>query len=158
MEQTETLIFSMLEMNRNRTLAYVDNVTEQQADVIPKGFNNNIRWHLGHILVAQERMAFRLIGEPLGLPDGLVSLFLNGTKPADWVTPPPDLATLRRLLEEQQGRIRERLTGRLAEPLAVPFKDLKRLDEALLFSMTHEANHAGFIWALKKAAAAEAGV
>lgn len=156
MQQTETLIFRMLDMNRSRTLATAENVTERQADIIPDGFNNNIRWHLGHILVTLERMAFRLIGEPLGLPDELVNMFVNGTKPADWVTPPPDLATLRRLLEEQPGRIRERLEGRLTEPLKVTFKDLTRLDEALVFGISHEATHAGFIWALKKAVAAAA--
>jgi uncharacterized damage-inducible protein DinB len=155
----ESVVFDQLKRNRDRTLAVLDSVTEQQADVIPAGFNNNIRWHVGHILTTQERFALRLIGEPLGLPEELTSLFLNGTKPADWegASPeagPPDLSTLRRLLEEQPERLCELVQGRLEEKLTVPFKELGTLGEALIFSIGHEAAHTGYIMALKKAAAA----
>ncbi|GGG25988.1 DinB family protein [Paenibacillus abyssi] len=150
----EQIVFSQIELNRSRTLALVAELSEQQADVVPPGFNNNIRWHLGHILTTQERLAFRLIPEPLDLPEELMSLFVNGTKPADWQTSPPDLPALIKLLEEQPGRIRARLQGRLEEKITVPFKDFGRLDEVLVFSIGHEATHAGYIMALKRAAAA----
>jgi hypothetical protein len=149
----ESIIFSQMELNRNRTLEVIAGITEEQADIVPKGFNNNIRWNIGHILTAQERMAFRLIGEPMELPEELMNLFLNGTKPADWQSAPPDLATLRELLEGQQARLRERLKGRLNEKLTVPFRDFGTLAEALIFSIGHESLHAGYIMALKRATA-----
>ncbi|GIP39835.1 hypothetical protein J31TS4_31150 [Paenibacillus sp. J31TS4] len=150
----DQLIFQQLKLNRSRTLEAAASVTEEEADRIPNGFNNNIRWQLGHILTTQERMAFRFIGEPLGLPEELTGLFVNGTKPADWTSAPPDLATLRRLLEEQPERIRERLQGRLQTPLTLPFKDFTALEEALVFSIGHEAMHAGFLKALHRITAA----
>lgn len=146
----ESLIFGQLEMNRNRTLEMIAGVSEQQADLIPQGFNNNIRWNAGHILTIQERFAFRLIGEKMDLSEELMGLFLNGTKPADWQSAPPDMAQLRKLLEEQPARIRERLQGRLDEKLTVSFKTLERLSESLVFSIGHEGLHTGYIWALKK--------
>lgn len=151
----DAIVFDLLEMNRKRTLEVLAGVAEAQADVVPSGFNNNIRWHAGHILTTQERLSLRLAGEPMKLPEELMSLFLNGTKPADWQEAPPSLPELTRHLEEQPGRIRERLQGKLGEPLAVAFKDFRRLDEALIFSLTHEALHAGYIMALKKASAAQ---
>lgn len=146
----DSFIFSLIEQNRNQTLNVVSQVTEQQADVIPVGFNNNIRWHLGHILTIHERLAFRLIGEPLDLPDELMNLFLNGTRPADWTISPPDLQTLIQRLEEQPERIRTRLQGRLQDELTFPFKEFNRLAEVLVFSIGHEATHNGFMMALKK--------
>lgn len=151
----EDLIFSQIEFNRSRTLALAAELSEEQADTIPPGFNNNIRWHLGHILTTQERLSLHFIEEPLGLPESLTSLFLNGTKPADWQTAPPDLPTLLKLLEEQPGRIRERLQGRLGEKLAIPFKEFTRLEEVAVYSIGHEATHAGYMMALKKATAAQ---
>lgn len=151
----EHIVFNQIELHRSRTLAIVAELSENQADVVPRGFNNNIRWHLGHILSTQERFAFLFIGEHLSLPQELMNLFLNGTKPADWQAAPPDLPSLLRLLEEQPGRIRERLQGRLEEQLTAPFKEFSRLDEVLLFGSCHEAMHAGYMMALKKAVAAQ---
>ncbi|WP_240041243.1 DinB family protein [Paenibacillus ginsengarvi] len=150
----ETIIFRQLDMNRSRTLQFVSDVTEQQADIVPEGFNNNIRWNLGHILTVQERFAFRLLGEPMDLPEELMSLFGNGTKPADWQGAPPTLEELRKLLEEQNERFRERLTGRMDDKLQIPFRELDRLSDVLIFSIGHEALHAGYIQALKRAVAA----
>ncbi|ALS22965.1 DinB family protein [Paenibacillus naphthalenovorans] len=149
----EHIVFNQIELHRSRTLELVTGLSESQADIIPEGFNNNIRWHLGHILTTQERFAYRLIGEPLGLPEELMNMFLNGTKPADWQTAPPELPSLIKLLQEQPGQIRQRLQGRLEQQITVPFKDFKRHDEALLFGTCHEAMHAGYIMALKRAAA-----
>lgn len=147
----EQIIFSQIELNRSRTLSVAAGLSERQADLIPQGFNNNIRWHLGHILTTQERLSLRLIQETLELPEDLMSLFLNGTKPGDWQTAPPDLPTIIALLEEQPGRIQKRLQGRLEENITVPFKDFEQLGEALIFCIGHEATHTGYIMALKKA-------
>jgi hypothetical protein len=151
----ENIIFKQIELNRSSTLDLAAGLNEKQADVIPHGFNNNIRWHLGHILTVQERLAFRLIQEPLDLPEELMNMFLNGTKPADWQATPPDLPTLAKLLKEQPGKLRKRLEGRLEEKITVPFKEFNRLDESLIYSIGHEAMHIGYIMALKRAVAAQ---
>jgi hypothetical protein len=151
----ENIIFKQIELNRSSTLDIAAGLNEKQADVIPHGFNNNIRWHLGHILTVQERLAFRLIQEPLDLSEELMNMFLNGTKPADWQTIPPDLQTLRKLLEEQPGKLRQRLQGRLDTKITIPFKEFNRLDEVLVYSIGHEAIHIGYMMALKKAVAAQ---
>jgi hypothetical protein len=152
----ERTVFKQLELNRSRTLELLAGVTEEQAMVIPNGFNNNILWNAGHILIIQERLALRLIGEPLELSDERWSLFLNGTKPSEWQATPASLAEISKLLEEQPERLRPKLQGRFQEPLTVSFKGFELLEEALIFSIGHEATHAGYIMALKKAVAAQA--
>lgn len=146
----EQMIFSQIKLNRSRTLEIVANLSVEQVKGIPNGFNNNILWHVGHILTIQERLAFRLIQDTLELSESLMDLFLNGTKPADWQTAPPDMLTLLPLLEEQPSRIKRRLQGRLDEQITIPFRDMSRLKEVLIFSIGHEALHTGYIMAMKK--------
>lgn len=152
-ETMEQALFDMLEVNRGRTLEIIHSTDPSLLKIIPPGFQNHLHWHIGHILTTQERLAFRLIGEPLELEERLMSFFLNGTKPEDWTEPAPELPVLLELLQEQPARIRKRLAGKTGLPLKVPFKDFTTLGEVLLFSLSHEGLHQGYMMALRRAAA-----
>ncbi|KIL35095.1 hypothetical protein SD71_15715 [Cohnella kolymensis] len=151
----ESIIFNQIEFSRKRTLDVVSPVSEQHADIVPKGFNNSIRWNLGHILTIQERLAFELIREQPDLDANLMGFFMKDTKPSDWQSAPPDLPTLFELLKEQPRRLQQRLQGRLAEPLVTPFRGVTRLDELLILTIGHEGLHTGYIMAQKRAVAAQ---
>lgn len=60
----ESHLFKQMDFVRGQTLKLMEGVTEEQADVIPEGFRNSIRWNLGHIYVVTERIAFQYIGLP----------------------------------------------------------------------------------------------
>ena len=66
--------------------------------MIPEGFNNNIHWHLGHILVAADM--FILKGNEVA-PAEFKAFFSNGTKPADWSADVPSVETVLALLQKQ---------------------------------------------------------
>ncbi|MGG0792028.1 DinB family protein [Peribacillus simplex] len=51
---------------------------------IPEGFNNNIKWNLGHIYVVQEKFAFNIINERTTMQKNIFDLFSIATKPTDW--------------------------------------------------------------------------
>jgi hypothetical protein len=136
---------------RAQTIKFAMGVSESVADIQPTGFNNTIRWHLGHILTVQERLSLGLLGESLGIPDDYPSLFGNGTKPADWLETPATLATLVSQLEEQTARICTGITGRLEETLAKPFNTMETHGEVVHYSLFHEGAHLGFIRALQRA-------
>ncbi|MDQ1000291.1 putative damage-inducible protein DinB [Neobacillus niacini] len=53
MNRRHEVLFNQLESYRSYILGVLENVTEDKAAVIPKGFNNNIRWNLGHIYLDQ---------------------------------------------------------------------------------------------------------
>ena len=54
-------LFNQLKAVRGDTINVVKELSESQADSIPEGFNNNIRWNLGHVYVVQELFAFAFI-------------------------------------------------------------------------------------------------
>ncbi|MDQ7092747.1 DinB family protein [Desulfosporosinus sp. PR] len=148
-------LFDQLRIVRNNTTAAVKDLSESQADNVPSGFNNNIRWNLGHVYLVQERFAFGFTEIPMQLPEGFMDLFGKDTKPSDWKVQPPTVAELLRLLEDQTKRIQEKLGNRLDEVLAKPWTmpsglTLKTAREFLTFSMYHEGMHVQTIKMLKK--------
>ena len=139
-------IFDQLSFARQSLINTVKEIGEIQADIVPEGFNNSIRWNLGHVCVVQERFSFFFADEPMGIPNEFLELFSAGTKPSDWKIKPPTLQELDKILREQPNRIRERLYGRLDEVIANPFSripgiTLKTFDELLTFSLFHEGQH-----------------
>ena len=149
----ETLL-TQVDIVRSLTLQAVELLHEEEADMQPEGFNNTIRWHLGHIYLVQERLAFHHAGYPVDVPPSYIDLFGNGTKPSDWKTEPPSLAELGCRLTEQPGRIRTLLGERLEEPPAVPFSrfqgKMNTLGAILMYSLFHEGQHYEAIKLIKK--------
>lgn len=54
----DQIIFKQLKFVRSVTVRAVEGLSEGILDSIPEGFNNNIRWNLGHIYLVQEKFAF----------------------------------------------------------------------------------------------------
>lgn len=149
-------LFLQLGIVRARTLKYLGDITEEQADIIPAGFKNNIRWNLGHILTVQEQLVYYFSGEKLYIPEHYPSLFANKTSPADWTSElnVPSLETLRKQLQEQTERIQKDFADRLSESVPKPFRlgedrELKTVEELISFTLYHEGIHQGFINGLK---------
>lgn len=147
-------LFDQLAFLRQVTLYTVNDVSVEEALMIPEHFSNNIIWNLGHIYLVQEQFAFYFAREPMEIPEGFAELFATGTKPSDWTYRPPALPELQKRLGEQSKRIRDRMNNRLNEEVAEPFTihglTLKTVGELLGFNMYHEGVHVQAIRMLKK--------
>ncbi|GAB7386300.1 DinB family protein [Bacillaceae bacterium] len=143
-------LLTQVEIARDRTLQAMEDISEAEADIMPDGFSNTIRWNLGHILTIQEQLVFSLAGEPMQLPENYPGLFGNGTRPSEWKTEPPSLETLARQLREQTERLKSTFAGRLEQKAAKPFKQLETIWELVAFSVYHEGIHQGVINGLKR--------
>ncbi|WP_238188491.1 DinB family protein [Paenibacillus sp. L3-i20] len=137
-------LFGQLAFVRKGTLKLLDGVTEDNADRIPDGFRNTIRWQYGHIYVVQERFAFQYIGLPQQLPAGFKERYEYGTSPLTTTATDavPTLQELEWMLNEQQERIYEALANRLQEKL-VPYTTstgitLSTPEQFLSLSLYHE--------------------
>lgn len=143
MEQT---ILHHMDTVRGITIKSLEKIPEEIADIVPEGFNNNIRWNLGHIAFVQERLIYNVLGEKMNLPDEYEEFFSPGTKPADWKGTPPTFLEISTILTEQVARIKEFVPSRFSEKLPTPFTNrmgitFYTLGETLLFSFYHEAMH-----------------
>lgn len=147
-------LLTQVDIVRSLTLQEVQSLHEEEADVQPDGFNNTIRWHLGHIFLVQERLVFRHAGFPLDVPQPYIDLFANGTKPTEWKSDPPPLDELGCRLTEQPVRIRTLLGEKLSEPLAVPFSrfegKLDTIGAIIGYTLYHEGQHLAAIKMIKR--------
>lgn len=149
-------ISKQFEMLRGFTLTMINHLKEEQIDIVPDGFNNNIRWNIGHILVAQDYLLYGRDQAANIVKPGYVELFNQGTKPADWTGEVPSLATLAADLEAQMSRIEKDFGHRWDEKLPKPFilrpgTEMTTYGEVMIFTLYHEGWHVGYIQSLKRA-------
>ncbi len=142
----EQTIFKHMGTVRSITEQAMKKIPEETSDIIPKGFNNNIRWNFGHIAFIQEKLVFGLLKEEMNIPKDFGRFFAAGTKPANWEEAPPSFAEIAEVLTEQKTRIESFIEGRLYEKLPTPFTNkagvtFYTVGEAFLFSFYHEALH-----------------
>ena len=139
---------------RNRT--YIERVlgtlSDDQMLAMPAGFDNNIAWNLGHLIVVQQSLIYRLSGLDTLTSRSHVAQFSPGTSPADWKSP-PDMAELRTLLTESTTKMAADAAAKLFQtytPYTTTTKfDLPTFNDAVTFNLYHEGLHFGAIMALR---------
>lgn len=74
-------LLTLLEDKRARLLALTTNLSVEQYNSIPDGFNNNIIWNMGHTLAVAENYLYSKNGLPR--PAHVISLaeYERGTRP-----------------------------------------------------------------------------
>lgn len=144
------VLFNQLESYRKETLSLVEEITEEEADFVPAGFNNNIRWNLGHIYLDQFLWLQLLTKEPAPIPSGYKEWFDFGTSPAQWKSSPPSLEELRQRLAEQPRVIRELYGNQLEEVFPEIVDGIHTIPQVLVRTIFHEGMHIGAMIAIKR--------
>lgn len=127
----------------------VQAVPEELFDVQIAGFNNTIRWNVGHIIYWMDRYSTLSFASPSAIPDSYETLFNSGTKPSEWSSAPPAKDEMLELLASQLNRMTELTTEMLDEKLSTPYDmgpfQFTTAGELFNFAIIHEAIHLGTI-------------
>lgn len=128
----------------------------QPTDIvkIPEGFNNNILWNFGHMLITQQILCYRLSGNPMQCSDELIALFAKGSKPSDNISE----ETFMQLKDLSISSV-DTLENDYASGLFKDFQSyessfgltLNTIEDAISFNALHESMHLGYIMALRRA-------
>lgn len=143
-------------MRNTRVLAEraIEGLSSDQLLAIPAGSRNNILWNLGHLVVTQQTLQYRLSGLPMLVPDELVAQCTVGTSPADWTTP-PDLEEIRGYLRTLPDRFEEDLaagkfTGFQGFASGSTGFKVTTIEEMTDFIVFHDGLHLGVIQAYQR--------
>ncbi|MFZ3588837.1 DinB family protein [Bacillus sp. DJP31] len=140
------------EITRGSLMKFVKEVNDRTADEQLQGFNNTIRWHVGHVLSAGESFLFGFPKSSTHLPISYKEYFGGGSSPSKWTDEAPTLTLLIEQLEQQTKRIRELSPAFFEEsiPFKFPFGNLETYGELMGFMLYHEADHLGQMKAMKR--------
>lgn len=138
---------------RQLLLDTVSNLTTEQLNHIPSGFNNNIIWNMVHLIAAQQGICYRRAGKPLQIKDDFFETFKPGSKP-DKFFDGNEIDVIKKLalntiddfekdyIQKQFDQYQTWTTRFGAE--------ITSIDVAAEFVFFHEGLHVGYVMAMKK--------
>jgi len=145
--------FEILRITRKNILSIIEQYSLEQLNQIPPGFNNNLAWNLGHVVVTQQLLCYRLSGVQITIEPSLIDQFKKGTKPEG----PMSQETLD-LLKKYAVETVDQMEADHKAGLFKTYKTyttsfgitLDHTDKAIEFNNVHEGMHLGTMIALKK--------
>ena len=145
--------FKIWETNRQLYLKFLNGYTLEQLNKIPDGFSNNLIWNIGHIIVSQQGLVYRLSGLPSYIDESLIETYKNGSKPTGSATA-EEVDQLKNLLisliDTTKSDYHEGKFKTYHEYNTATGFNLKSTEEALEFNNYHEALHLGFMMNIRK--------
>ncbi|ULC59884.1 DinB family protein [Flaviramulus sp. BrNp1-15] len=147
--------FQVLNNTREIFNKIIDNNSLEDLNKIPNGFNNNIIWNIGHIVVSEQLLAYRLSGLDSMLSDEMINKYRKDTKPEGNVFQ-GEVNQIKALLFSTIEKTKEDYNNGLFETyneytVSTTGNTLTNIDEALQFVVVHEGLHYGYVLALLKA-------
>lgn len=147
----------MIETIRNtrlHLLQLLNDVTVNQLNEVPPGFNNNIIWNLAHLVAAQQGVCYLRAGVKTRIDETFYLRYKPDTKPEGFIDSSEVeriknllLSTLDHFVLDHQDRLFQNYhtwTTRYGVTLTT-------IDDAVQFLLFHEGLHTGYIMALKRA-------
>ncbi|KAA3640308.1 MAG: DinB family protein [Bacteroidetes bacterium] len=146
--------FTNLRATRKNIALVIKGLSQEQFNKIPDGFNNNIAWNFGHIIVTQQLLVYALSGAKTIIPTDIINLYRKGTSPTTPVTQ-EQIDELKSYLDSAIDQTEKDLAaGVFGDYKEYPTSygiTLHNLEEAIIFNNMHEAMHLGYIMAMKRA-------
>ncbi len=144
---------NVLRTSRENTLALIENLSDEQLNFIPEKFNNNLIWNLGHLVVTQQLLCYRLAGLECAVNDEMIQSYRKGTKPETNASK-EEIALIKQLslsLIDSTQKDLEAGVFKNYTPYMTSFRvELTSTEDAIIFNNIHETMHYGYMRALCK--------
>ncbi len=148
-------IIEVIKACRSKWLTMLDELTIDQLNKIPVGFNNNLAWQFGHVIVSQQILCYRLAGQKFVINEELIDRYKNGSRPESYINEEEInllkgymLSTINQLEIDLNNGVFDNYTPYAVSTYA-GFK-LENVNDALIFIVSHDALHYGCSIGLKR--------
>lgn len=145
--------FEITQQNRKILHIYLQKYSLEQLNKIPEGFSNNLIWNIGHIIVVQQLLVYKLSGLQPMVSATLISKYAKGTRPEGDVSQ-AEADEIESLLFKTIDQTKTDLKNNVFKNYH-EFKNelgftIKSAKEAIAFNYFHEATHLGIMMSIKK--------
>jgi len=134
-------------------LESIKDLTTDQWNKIPEGFNNNIAWNLGHLIAAQQGMCYKRANLTPHITDEFWEQFRTGSKPGADLSA-GEIENLKglflTLMDQLDADYNNQIFGNYTAWSTRYGVEITSIEDALRFLPYHEGLHAGTIGALKR--------
>ncbi|MEO7523815.1 MAG: DinB family protein [Ferruginibacter sp.] len=138
---------------RTWLLNLIEDLSVEQMNEIPGGFNNNIIWNVAHLLAAQQGVCYLRAGLKPAVEEKYVIEFKSDTKPGALLVK-DEIEMIKALLFTSL----DQLEIDLKDKIFINYKswatrygaEMNNIEDALNFLPFHEGLHIGYVMALKR--------
>jgi len=152
-KQTIHYALEITQTSRKQLAGLLKNYTLQQLNAVPEGFSNNLIWNIGHIIVVQQLLVYKLSGLPTMLSDEMIAKYQRGTRPEGFVDQ-KEVHELHELLFKTIDQTMVDFENDLFKNYHLFTNSLgftiKSAQEAVAFNYYHEAIHFGIMMSIRK--------
>lgn len=130
---------------RQGMIAVLDDLSVEQINEVPQGFNNNLIWNLAHVVACQQEYLYDRAGVETAVNVDFIAKYRGGTAPAEKLDQNAintikelALSTAQALVKDAKGNLRNAY-----KPMEVTGQkiNLQTLDDAIAFMLFHEGLH-----------------
>lgn len=131
----------------------ISDLSADQLNEVPSGFNNNIIWNLGHLIAAQQGLCYIRAGVKPAVDEKFILLYKSGTKPEKSITG-SEAEIIKKILLSSldlfEADYQNSVFANYPSWTTRYGVELSNIDDALQFLLFHEGLHSGSVIALKK--------
>ncbi|MEE1899057.1 DinB family protein [Flavobacterium rakeshii] len=145
--------FKVTRTSREIYTKWLESYTLEQLNKIPQGFNNNLIWNIGHIMVSQQILVYGGAGLPMNVSGELLVKYRRGSKPETDATQEEIneiknllFSTIEKTEDDYKNGVFTTYNARTSE---LGF-ELSSVEDAIAFNNYHEGIHLGIMMQLKK--------
>jgi hypothetical protein len=125
----------------------------EQLNEIPTGFNNNIIWNMGHLIATQQIVCYRRAGADTVVDAEFVDMYAPGTRPERFITE-EEVLRIQELfftsLDRFEVDIHNGVFDNYTQWTTRAGVDITNVNDVDAFLPYHEGMHVGYIMALKR--------
>lgn len=142
------------DQNRKNIIGLLRDHSLQQVNTIPPGFNNNIIWNAGHLLLSQQFLIYHFSGLPMAdFVNDFAPKYGSNTRP-DGKSTQTELDFIIDQLSKTEDQLKRDLAGGKFTTYTTYTSEyfgvtMRNIEEAINFDLYHECYHFGFMSAIK---------
>jgi len=147
--------FDLLQVTRNNVIATIKDISNDQLNYIPEGFNNNIIWNVAHLIATQQLLVYGLSKTQFVIPKAFIDSNKKGTKPSTYYSQ----TDTKEIIEYLSTTVNQMeidynsgvFSGKPFKAYTSSFNiTLRSVEDAIAFNNVHEGMHFGMIKIMKR--------
>ena len=131
----------------------IKDLTNEQLNKVPEGFNNNIAWNLGHMVAAQQGICYKRAALTPHISEEFYEQFRSGGKPEKPLSD-SEITAIKELMvstiDQLEADYDKQIFGGYTTWITRYAVEMASIDDAIKFLPFHEGLHLGVIATLKK--------